>query len=227
MVSQRGWSRVGFGRRGSVMDPVNFQSAPPPNLLLVVSGSSGAGKDTVIDRMKELQLPVAHVVTATTRQRRSGETDGVHYHFMTVERFNEMVERGEMLEWARVYHNYYGVPRFAVINALKSGKDVVVKVDVQGAATIRRTVPGAVLLFIRPPSMEELEKRLRNRKSESSAEIAVRLGKAVDEYGQLPIFDYVLTNHEGRLDEVVDEVRSVIVAEKHRVCPRRVELGLD
>lgn len=227
MVPQRGWLRVRFCHRGSEMDPVNFQSAPPPNLLLVISGSSGAGKDAVIDRMKELHVPVAHVVTATTRQQRPGELDGVHYHFLSVERFNEMVEHGEMLEWAKVYHNFYGVPRFAVMDALKSGKDVVVKVDVQGAATIRRTVPGAVLLFIRPPSMEELERRLRNRKSESSAEISVRLGKAVDEYGQLPIFDYVLTNHEGRIDEVVGEVRSIIVAEKHRVNPRRVELGTN
>jgi guanylate kinase len=88
------------------MDLVNFQSAPPPNLLLVVSGSSGAGKDTVIDRMKELSVPVAHVVTATTRQQRPGEVNGVHYHFLTVERFSDMVARGEMLEWASVYHNY-------------------------------------------------------------------------------------------------------------------------
>ena len=206
------------------MDSANFQSAPSPNLLLVVSGSSGAGKDAVIDRMKELSVPVAHVVTATTRQQRTGEVNGVHYHFLTVERFSDMVARGEMLEWASVYHNYYGVPRFAVIDALSSGKDVVVKVDVQGAATIRATVPGAVLLFIRPPSMDELERRLRNRRSESSAEIDVRLGKAVDEYGQLALFDYVITNHEGRLDEVVAAIRSIIVAEKHRVSPRRVEL---
>ncbi len=207
------------------MDPVNFQSDPPPNLLLVISGSSGAGKDAVIDRMKELRVPVAHVVTATTRQQRSSELDGVHYHFLSIDRFKEMVDRGEMLEWANVYHNLYGVPRFAVVDALKSGRDVVVKVDVQGAATIRRTVPGAVLIFIRPPSMEELERRLRNRKSESSAEISVRLGKAIGEYAQLPIFDYVLTNHEGCIDEVVDEVRSVIIAEKHRVNPRRVQFA--
>ena len=208
-----------------VMNPVNFQSTPPPNLLLIVSGSSGAGKDAVIERMKQLRLPVAHVVTATTRQQRPDEMDGIHYHFLSVERFDQMVERGEMLEWASVYNNYYGVPRFAVVDALKSGKDVVVKVDVQGAATIRRAVPEAVLLFIRPPSMDELERRLRSRQSESSAEIAVRLGKAVHEYGQLPIFDYVLTNHAGRIDEVVDQVRAIITAEKLRVNPRRVDFG--
>lgn len=208
-----------------VMNPVNFQSTPPPNLLLIVSGSSGAGKDAVIERMKQLRLPVAHVVTATTRRQRPNEMDGIHYHFLSVERFDQMVRHGEMLEWASVYNNYYGVPRFAVVDALKSGKDVVVKVDVQGAATIRGAVPEAVLLFIRPPSMDELERRLRSRQSESSAEIAVRLGKAVHEYGQLPIFDYVLTNHAGRIDEVVDQVRAIITAEKLRVNPRRVDFG--
>jgi len=207
------------------MDSDSFQCAPPPNLLLVVSGSSGAGKDAVIDRMKQLRMPVAHVVTATTRQQRPNEIDGIHYHFLAVARFHEMVEKGEMLEWASVYHNYYGVPRFAVVDALKSGKDVVVKVDVQGAATIRRTVPGAVLLFIRPPSMEEMERRLRSRQSESSAEMAVRLDKAVDEYGQLSLFDYVLTNYAGRLDEVVEQVKAIITAEKLRVNPHRVELS--
>ena len=206
------------------MDSASFQSAPPPNLLLVISGSSGAGKDTVIERMKQLRLPLAHVVTATTRQQRPSEIDGIHYHFLTVERFQQMVEQGEMLEWANVYHNYYGVPKFAVIEALKSGKDVVVKVDVQGAATFRREVAGAILIFIRPPSMEELERRLRTRKSESAEQMAVRLGKAVSEYGQLSLFDYVLTNHADRLDEVVEQVEAIITAEKLKVNPRRVEL---
>lgn len=206
------------------MDSASFQSAPPSNLLLVISGSSGAGKDTVIERMKQLRLPLAHVVTATTRQQRPSEIDGIHYHFLTVERFRQMVEHGEMLEWANVYDNYYGVPKFAVVEALKSGKDVVVKVDVQGAATLRREVAGAILIFIRPPSMEELERRLRTRKSESAGEMAVRLGKAVSEYGQLSLFDYVLTNHADRLDEVVEQVKAIITAEKLKVNPRRVEL---
>ncbi len=208
-----------------VMDSSSFQSTPPPNLLLVVSGSSGAGKDAVIDRIKELQIPVAHVVTVTTRAQRASEVDGVHYHFVSKERFHRMVESGEMLEWAHVYENYYGVPLFAVRNALMTGRDVVVKVDVQGAATIRERVPGAVLLFIRPPSLEELERRLRSRRSESCAEVEVRLGKAIHEYERLAIFDYVLTNHPDRLDDVVEQVKAIIVAEKLRVIPRRVELN--
>ncbi len=207
------------------MDSASFQSTSPPNLLLVVSGSSGAGKDAVIDRMKELELPVAHVVTVTTRQQRPTEIDGVHYHFVSVERFHQMLDSGDLLEWANVYQNYYGVPYFGVRDALRSGKDAVVKVDVQGAATIRHTVPGAVLLFIRPPSIEELERRLRSRQSESSAEVAVRLGKAVEEYDQLHLFDYVLTNYPERLDEVVEQIKAIMVAEKLRVEPRHVQLS--
>ncbi len=212
-------------RRVTAMDSASFQSTSPPYLLLVVSGSSGAGKDAVIDRMKELELPVAHVVTVTTRQQRPNEIDGVHYHFVSVDRFYQMLDSGELLEWANVYHNYYGVPYFGVRDALQSGKDAVVKVDVQGAATIRHTVPGAVLVFIRPPSLEELERRLRSRQSESSAEVAVRLGKAVEEYEQLPLFDYVLTNHPERLDEVVEQIKAIMVAEKLRVDPRHVQLS--
>jgi len=204
------------------MDLADSQSGNPPSLLLVVSGSSGVGKDAVIDRLKQLRCPLSYVVTATTRQRRPTEVDGVHYHFYTVEAFKTMVAAGRMLEWANVYGNYYGVPRFAVAEALRTGRDVVVKVDVRGAATIRREVPGALLLYIRPPSMEELERRLRLRQSESAEEIAVRLGKAAQEYEQLPLFDYVVTSYPGRVDDVVAEIKAIVTAERARVNPRRV-----
>ncbi len=206
------------------MDFDDFRSEDPPALLLVVSGSSGAGKDAIIDRMKELRYPFSYVVTATTRAQRTNEIDGVHYHFVTVESFQQMIERGELLEWASVYDNFYGVPRRSVSEAMKKGSDVVVKVDVQGAATIRRAVPGAVLVFIRPPSLRELEHRLRNRRSETAKELAVRLGKAAGEYNQLPLFDYVLTSQQSGIDEAVRQIQAIVAAEKCRVNPRRVEL---
>ena len=199
--------------------------AHPPQLLIVVSGSSGVGKDSVIDRLKEMALPFAYVVTATTRERREGEIDGVHYHFVAVERFREMIDGGEMLEWAQVYDNLYGVPLEAVRKSLSTGMDVVVKVDVQGAATIRKAVPDAVLVFIQPPSMEELERRLRNRRSETPEELAVRLGKAEEEYSQLPLFDYVLTSHPNEVDDVVAQIRAIVVAEKSKVHPRSVHIA--
>jgi guanylate kinase len=201
-----------------------FSPRESPPLLLVISGSSGAGKDAVIERMKELRLPFRFVVTTTTRDRRINEIEAIHYNFVPVEDFHQMVADGEMLEWAKVYDNYYGVPRKAVREALGSGRDVVVKVDVQGAATIRRCVPGATLIFIRPPSMEELERRLRSRRTETPETLAIRLGKAAGEYGELHLFDYVLINRPGRIDDVVQQIRAIVTAEKCRVSPKRVEL---
>lgn len=206
------------------MECDSFSPRESPSLLLVVSGSSGAGKDAVIERMKERRLPFSFVVTTTTRECRATEVPGVHYNFVSAEQFHRMVEAGQMLEWARVYDNFYGVPRKAVRDALATGRDVVVKVDVQGAATIRRTVPDAALVFIRPPSMEELERRLRSRHSETPEALAVRLGKAADEYRQLPLFDYVVTSYPGRIDDVVDQIQSIVTAEKCRVEPRRVDI---
>ena len=202
-----------------------FSSAQPPQLLIVVSGFSGVGKDAVINRLKQLELPFAYVVTATTRERREGEVDGQHYHFVSIERFKKMIDAGEMLEWAKVYDNCYGVPLMAVRKSLSTGKDVVIKVDVQGAATIRKAVPDAILIFIQPPSMEELERRLKNRDSETAEELAVRLGKAKEEYDQLPLFDYVLTSYPARVDEVVAQIRAITVAEKSRVHPRIVQIA--
>ncbi len=207
------------------MNPAEYQAETAPHFLVVISGSSGVGKDAVIDRLKQLRCPLAYVVTATTRQRRPAEVDGLHYHFLTVEAFQAMVANGQMLEWANVYGNLYGVPRWAVADALGTGRDVVVKVDVQGAATIRRVVPGALLVYIRPPSVEELERRLRMRQSESDDQIAVRLSKAAQEYEQLPVFDYVLTSHPGRIDDVVSQIKAILVAEKARVNQRRVVLS--
>ncbi len=207
-----------------IMECDSFIPRESPSLLLVVSGSSGAGKDAVIERMKERHLPFSFVVTITTRECRATEVPGIHYNFVSVEEFQRMVEADELLEWAKVYDNFYGVPRKAVRDALATGRDVVVKVDVQGAATIRRTVPGAALIFIRPPSMEELERRLRSRHSETPEALATRLGKAAEEYRQLSLFDYVVTSYPGRIDDVVGRIQSIVTAEKCRVEPRRVDI---
>jgi guanylate kinase len=199
--------------------------AHPPQLLVVVSGSSGVGKDAVINRIREMQLPFAYVVTATTRELREGEADGVPYHFVSLECFRKMIDDGEMLEWAKVYDNFYGVPLEAVRKSLSTGLDVMVKVDVQGAATLRKVVPEAVLIFIQPPSMEELERRLRSRSSETAEQLAVRLGKAEEEYSELPIFDYVVTSYPNRIDDVVAQIQAIVVAEKSKVHPRTVQIA--
>ena len=193
-------------------------------LLIVLSGPSGVGKDALLRRMKEQKYPFHYVVTVTSRPRREGEKDGVDYRFVSQREFQQMIDNGELLEWANVYGNYYGVPRKEISQALSKGKDVIVKVDVQGAATIKRILPQAVCIFLRPPSMEELERRLRQRHSESAKDLALRLQKAEEEMKSLPLFDHVLTSYQGKLEEAISQIQAIVTAEKRQVKPRVVEL---
>ena len=140
----------------------------PTSLLVVLSGPSGVGKDAVLSRMREGAVPYHFTVTATTRAQRPGERDGVDYIFLTSDQFDRMVEQDGFLEWAHVYGNRYGVPKDQVRKALEQGKDVLLKADVQGAATLKRLAPEAVFIFLVAPSLEELERRLRDRKTEST-----------------------------------------------------------
>jgi guanylate kinase len=193
-------------------------------LLVVLSGPSGVGKDAVLARMKTLGRPFHYAITATTRPKRAGEKNGVDYHFLSQKGFQQMIDKHQFLEWANVYGNYYGVPKEEITSALSKGVDVIVKVDVQGAATIKKILPQAVFVFLMSPSMEELEKRLRKRRSESSTDLALRLERAKGEIKSLPIFDYVITSRQNKLDEVVSQIDAIVAAEKCRVKPRIVEL---
>ena len=187
------------------------------NLLIILSGSSGVGKDAVIKKMRELELPFHYAVTATTRPRRAGEKHGIDYYFLSKDEFQCMREKGELLESAEVYGNYYGVPKEEITQALSEGKDVIMKVDVQGAATLKKILPQAVFVFLLPPSRKELERRLRQRSSESGADLALRLEKATEEIESLPLFDYIIVSHQDKLDDVISRIQAIIVAEKCRV----------
>jgi guanylate kinase len=191
-------------------------------LLIVLSGPSGVGKDAVLARMRKTGRPFHCVVTATTRPKRAKEKNGVDYHFLSHKGFQQMIDRHQLLEWANVYGNYYGVPRDEVISALSKGADTIVKVDVQGAATIKKILPQAVFIFLMPPSMEALGKRLKRRHSESSRDLALRLERAKEEMKSLPLFHYVITSHQNKLDEVVCHIDAIVAAEKCRVKPRTV-----
>lgn len=192
-------------------------------LLIVLSGPSGAGKDAMLIRMKELGVPFHYVVTSTTRPPRTGEKDGVEYSFVSESGFHEMMQRGDLIESAKVYGYWYGVPKHEVKQALDEGKDVVLKIDVQGAATIRNLLPGAVLVFLTLPSLEEYEQRLRQRKTESDTDLKVRLGKVNEELRTMLIFDYVVVNRQDELDAAVDQIKAIVTAEKCRVNPRVVQ----
>ncbi|MBA7546683.1 Guanylate kinase [subsurface metagenome] len=197
---------------------------PTRSLLIVLSGPSGVGKDAVLTRMKELGHPLEYITTVTTRPQRANESDNVNYHFISMERFQEMISGKELLEWANVYGNWYGVPKEAVKQALDKGQDVIVKVDVQGAATIKKILPQAVFIFLIPPSREELTIRLKQRHTESALNLALRLKTAEEEIKQLPLFDYIVLNKRDEIDLAVSDIKAIITAEKCRVIPRQIVL---
>ena len=200
----------------------NFYSHDP--LLVVLSGPSGVGKDAVLIRMRELKRPFYYIVTATTRSCRPGEKDNVDYHFLATEDFQRMIDEGQFVEWAKVYSNYYGVPRDEITRGLSMGMDVMLKVDIQGAATIKEILPQAVFIFLIPPSMKDLERRLKQRSSESSAELALRLAEAGKEIENLSFFDYAIVSHHDRLNEIVSQIDSIVTAERCRVKPKGAAL---
>jgi len=201
-----------------------LEGKPATPLLVVISGPSGVGKDSVLMRMRELGFPFHFVVTANSRPQRPGEIDGYDYHFVTTARFEEMIRDNELLEWANVYGQYKGIPKFEVRQAMQSGRDVILRINVDGAATIRQIAPEAVFIFLAPSSLAELRHRLTLRRTESQDEIEKRLALAAHELDQAPHFDYVVINHESRLDEAAGQIHAIITAEKQRVYPRQVEL---
>jgi len=193
-------------------------------LLIVLSGPSGVGKDAVLTRLKKSGDSLEYVTTVTTRPQRANERDGVDYHFVSTEMFQKMIKSKQLLEWANVYGNMYGVPGQPVKQALDRGKDVIVKVDIQGAATIKKILPQAVFIFLMPPSTEDLSQRLEQRNTESPFNLALRLKTAEGEIKQLPMFDYVVVNEQGKIDSAVSHIKAIITAEKCRVNPREIAL---
>jgi guanylate kinase len=201
-----------------------FNVYRPGPLLIVISGPSGVGKDSVIERMKARHLPFHFVVTATTRPPRPNEVHGVDYYFLSKDDFAEMIEQGDLLEYAIVYNDYKGIPKAQVREALDSGKDVIMRIDVQGAATVRELSPDALLIFMTTQNEQELEDRLRERKSESPEGLRLRIATARRELKRVNEFDYVVVNRDCHLDEAVDTIMAIIRAEHHRVRHRKVTL---
>src|SRR4030042_1062645 len=188
----------------------NIVSKKQP-LLIILSGPSGAGKDAVLSKMKELGYLFHYVVTATTRPKRIGEIDRVHYRFISDKQFQKMVKEKKLLEWAKVYGNYYGVPKDEIKKALKSGQDVIVKVDVQGATTLKRIMAEAVFIFLVTPSMDELAERLKQRNNhQSQSDLKLRLKKAEEEMESLFLFDYCVVNHKNNIGLTVSQISSII-----------------
>jgi guanylate kinase len=187
-------------------------------LLVVLSGPSGAGKDAVLDEMARRGQGFHRVITCTTRPPRENERDGVDYFFVTEADFDALIAEGGLLEHAAVYGHRSGVPRQQVLDALRRGLDVYVRTDVQGAATIKRLAPGAVLVFIAPASLDELEERIRARGSDDEERVQRRLKTAHEEMTRRGEFEYVIVNEPGRLEATADRLLEVLDAE--RLKPR-------
>lgn len=189
-------------------------------LLVVVSGPSGAGKGTICQALLE-KTPLAYSVSATTRKPRAGEVDGKSYYFLSVEAFEEMIEKDELLEWAKVYDNYYGTPLKKVEEKLAAGEDILLEIDTQGAMKVREKFPEGVYIFILPPSLAELERRIRGRDTETEDILQKRLAAAIDEIEAGKCYKYVVTNDE--VDGAVDSVCAILAAER-RLVARNGEL---
>ncbi|MXZ92421.1 MAG: guanylate kinase [Chloroflexi bacterium] len=200
------------------------QAGPAPPLLVVLSGPSASGKGTLIAELRRLERPWHFAVTATTRPMRPGEVDGKDYIFMDTTDFLRARERDELLESAQVYDRWYGVPRWQVRDPLIAGKDVILEIDVQGAATIRAIAPKALSIFVMPASMDELRQRLARRGTEDENEMKRRLQEASAELARIDEFDYRVVNRNGDPDSAVREIDAIIAAEKCRVNPRLVQM---
>jgi guanylate kinase len=200
---------------------LNRQSRP---LLIVISGPSGVGKDSVLKNMRARDLPLHFVVTATSRPQREGEIHGEDYFFVTKAEFERMIDRCALIEHALVYKEYKGIPKEQVQQALNSGRDVIMRIDVQGAATIRELYPDALLIYLSTQSEDELVERLKARRTETPEKLELRLTTAREELKQVGLFDYFVVNAENQLDQAVETILAIIHAEHHRTIPRQVRL---
>lgn len=198
--------------------------APNGPLLVIISGPSGVGKDTIIEalRRRHHEPEYHYVVTCTTRAPRPGEVDGVDYHFYSRAAFERLREQGEFLESNEVHGNWYGTPRSQVRRALAAGHDVILKIDVQGAQVVKEKIPEALLIFLVPPSLEDLFQRLRSRATETADELELRQRNAAIELARQDDYDHVVVNETGEVDRTAERIDEIIAAEHHRQPPRIV-----
>jgi len=183
--------------------------------LIILSGPSAVGKGTVLRALLEEYNDVCYSVSATTRKPREGEVDGVHYFFMSQDEFKDSIENDEFIEWAKVHNNYYGTPRHYVQETLKSGKDVILEIDIQGARQVAESFSEGVFVFLAPPSMEELKSRIYKRGTETEDVIQTRMSNATKELEEIDRYDYLIINDE--VENAVNKLKSIIIAERCKI----------
>ena len=194
-----------------------FKIPKPEPKIFVLSGLSGSGKDSVLKELKKHDLSLHFVVTATTRERRQGEVNGVDYFFVSISEFEEMISSDKLIEHAIVYEQYKGIPKAQITEAISSGKDVVIRVDVQGAARVKSLFPQAILIFLIPANEDEWKLRLINREGDTEERLKVRSNTARQELDRLNEFNYIVVNPQDRLDLAVKDVIAIINAERLKI----------
>ncbi|NOZ72630.1 MAG: guanylate kinase [Chloroflexi bacterium] len=197
----------------------------PRPIVMILSGPSGVGKDSALDALEALGVRFHRVVTATSRAPRPNEVDGRDYHFVSLTRFAEMIDNDELLEYALVYGDYKGVPKSEILDPLARGEDVIMRIDVQGAATMAKKLRGAITVFLTTSTEEELIQRLHERKMDSEEQIAIRIAYARKELAELRKFKYAVINRHDKLEETAKVLWAIMTAEKARTDYRRVELA--
>ena len=205
----------------ALIDDIRSSDAPR---IFIISGPSGVGKDAVIEQLRDVFPNAQYVVTATTRPMRVGEIDGVHYQFMTKDDFVAGIEANAFIENALVYDNHYGVPKQPILDGLAENRDVIIKVDVKGAATLRRLIPNTISIFLAPESMEALLTRLRDRKTDDPDVLMKRFKTASQELAEVKNFDYVVFNEDEQLDAAVRSIVNIVNIERLKVTHPEIVL---
>jgi len=192
--------------------------------MVVISGPSGVGKDSVLRALKNSALPIQHVVTVNTRAPRPDEAEGVDYFFVSREKFEEMIAHDEFIEYSKVYDDYKGVPKSQIRGALESGKDVVLRLDVQGAEKIKKIYPQAILIFLLPSCQEDWYKRLGGRRLSNEKDLDTRIATVKDELVKALDFDYLVVNEQNQLSKTIHLIEAIITSEHQRAKPRKINI---
>ncbi len=203
---------------------VDFDILDKYPLMIVISGPSGVGKDSVLRAMKNSELPIHHVVTVNTRAPRPDEKEGVDYFFVSREKFEDMIAHEELIEYSHVYDDYKGVPKSQIQDALDSGNDVVLRLDVQGAEKIKNIYPQAISIFLLPSNQDDWYKRLGGRRLGNEKDLDKRIMTVKDELVKAREFDYLVVNEQNKLTQTVQMIESIITAEHLRAKPRKIKL---
>ncbi len=207
-----------------INETIDFNILEKNPLMLVISGPSGVGKDAVLRQLKKRNLPIYHVITANTRSPRPDEKEGVDYFFVSREKFRKMIAQDELIEYSEVYEDYKGVPKAQIRSALTSGKDVVLRLDVQGAQKIKKLYPQAILIFLIPSNEEEWFQRLGGRRTGHEKDMDTRIATVKNELNIAREFDYIVVNAHNKLQETIRVIEAIITAEHQKTRQRKIIL---